>query len=589
LQETEFVPSFAQSTPSRLSSKPWLTSEEPQVLLFQGMRGSGKGVSVDHTAEYLFKEGLTILHIWGARSNENLFWAVNLNCREKYEKVLEKPKFIIKQFFENRIGNLEERCFRDNPHPFTDLDDYKKELEKSIEMGFIEKENDGKFTITNTGTDLHNGNLLHCKCHKAYPILLIVPEYIEFEQDTLDRFNGVFWKDLDEYKEFRIDITTEEKKLLVEGRLRKPESMIKELIKVRYITPPTTAKRREKFQGEFESIVLQAREERRIVVMNPSFFEIPLEKFETLAEMIKMLKYLMNTSGHFMPLSERDVGKARKYWTKKQKSWHKLAIIINEVRSVAPSSKLSGEKEAGKSKRAIYDFIPEARHMKAWFVADYQSPEDLFSGIRYQANNIVIKRASMNILGADWGWLFEKIKNDRLGLFRSQGGHAEKYEHMHYTLSRDTGMKKFLDDRRPLVDELPSNKGYVTFPNNEVKLVKFDLPSFHHKTSLEDFKQLTGIRWAVNLEKNQEEKLEEGESKTESKQIAKKFKEEIIEKIRYMKEEEKKSFKTIRDELIQMEKEGVFPNQSFEARTPVYFNNLYLKYKRKQKEFFNKL
>lgn len=585
--ETEFIPSFNQSTPTRLSEKPWLTSEEPQVLLFQGMRGSGKGVSVDHTAEYLFNQGLTILHIWGARSLENLFWAVNMNCREKYEKVLEKPKFIIKQFF-GKGGTLEERCFAEM-NPFVDVEDYKKELEKSIEMKFIQKENDGQFSITDTGIDLHNGDLLHCKCHKAYPILLIVPEYIEFEQDTLDEFNGVFWKDLEEYKEYRIDITTDEKKLLKEGRLRKPESTIKELIKVRYITPPTTAKRREKFQGEFESIVLQAREERRIVVMNPSFFEIPLEKFETLAEMVKMLKYLMNTSGHFMPLSEKKVGKARKYWTKKQKSWHKLAIVINEVRSVAPSSKLSGEKEAGKSKRAIYDFIPEARHMKAWFVADYQSPEDLFSGIRYQANNIVIKRASMNILGSDWGWLFEKIKNDRLGLFRSKTHqYIEKYEQMFYYLKQDPSLKKYLDDRRPLVDELPSNKGYVTFPNNEVKLVKFDLPSFHHKTSLEDFKQLTGIRWSVNLEKNHDEKLEEEESK-ESKQTTKKFKDDVIEKIRYMKEEEKKSFKTIRLELIQMEKEGVFPNQSFEARTPVYFNNLYLKFKRKENEFFKKL
>ena len=160
--------------------------------------------------------------------------------------------------------------------------------------------------------------------------------------------------------------------------------------------------------------------------MNPALFSIPLEKFETLAEIIKLLRYLTNTSGHFMPLTESDVGKPRKYWTKKQKSWHKLAVVINEIRSVAPSSKLSGEKDAGKSKRAIYDFIPEARHMKTWFVADYQSPEDLFSGIRHQANIITIKRASKNILGADWGWIFEKIQKDRMNFVRSRGVQIEK-------------------------------------------------------------------------------------------------------------------------------------------------------------------
>ncbi len=583
MPEVEFIPFFNQATPSKLSSKPWLNSEEPQVLLFQGMRGSGKGVSVDQSAEWLYKQGLTILHIWGARSLENLFWAVNLNCKEKYEKLLNKPKFIISQFFEkNKEGNLKQRCLGNNFNPFTNIEDYENELEKSIEMEFIRKNKNGRYTITNDGIDLHNENLLHCKCHKAYPILLIVPEYIEFDQETLDRFNGVFWEDLEEYKKYRIDITSEEKQLLQEGRLKKPESMRHELIKVRHITPPTTTKRREKFQGEFESIVLTARDERRIVVMNPSFFEIPLEKFETLAEMIKMLKYLMNTSGHFMPLSEKKVGKKRKYWTRKQKSWHKLAIVINEVRSVAPSSKLSGEKEAGRSKRAIYDFIPEARHMKTWFIADYQNPSDLFAGIRYQSNNVIIKRGSRNILGEDWTWLFEKIKNDRLGLFRSYTGeYVEKYEEMFYYLKDNPEVKKYLDDRRPLVDELPSNKGYVTFPNNEVKLERFDLPSFHHKTSLEDFQQITGIRWIVNLEKKSEEDKPTSNYNTKNK---KKIKEEILSKIDYMVTKEKKSFKEVREELIEMEKQGVFPNQSFEERDSIYFNNLYNRWKKRHED-----
>jgi hypothetical protein len=46
LSKTEFIPSFSQAKPTKLTEKPWLSSEEPQVLLFQGMRGSGKGVSV---------------------------------------------------------------------------------------------------------------------------------------------------------------------------------------------------------------------------------------------------------------------------------------------------------------------------------------------------------------------------------------------------------------------------------------------------------------------------------------------------------------------------------------------------------------
>ena len=220
MSEVEFVPSFNEATPSKLSSKPWLSSEEPQVLLFQGQRGSGKGVSVDQTAEWLYNQGLTILHIWGARSLENLFWCVNLNCKEKYEKLLFKPKFIISKFFEEKGGSLKERCLENILNPFTSIEDYEIELEKSIEMKFIQKIKNGRFKITKEGIDLHTGNLLHCKCHKAYPIILIVPEYIEFEQETLDRFNGLFWKDMEEYKKYRIDITSEEKQLLQEGRLK---------------------------------------------------------------------------------------------------------------------------------------------------------------------------------------------------------------------------------------------------------------------------------------------------------------------------------------------------------------------------------
>lgn len=572
MSETEFIPSFNQAIPERLSKGDWLSSEEPQVLLFQGMRGSGKGVAVDNVTEKLYKEGLTILHIWGARSLENLFWAINLNCREKYAKM----KFIVDQFFDSsKSGNLKNHCLN-YENPFDDEKDYEKYLELAIDSGLIKKSKDGMHEITNDGISLHNGELLHCKCHKSYPIILMVPNYIEFDLETIDRFNGVYWKDFDEYKEHRIDITTEEKKLLLEGKLKKPTYLQTiPLIKIKHITPPTTPTRREKFQEEFTEIVLQAREERRIVVMNPALFEIPLEKFETLAEIMKLLKYLMNTSGHFMPLTKEDVGKDRKYWTKKQKSWHKIAVVINEVRSVAPSSKLSGEKEAGKSKRAIYDFIPEARHMKCWFIADYQSPEDLFSGIRHQANIITLKRASRNILGGDWGWVFEKIDKDRMNFVRSKGFDVEKPEHVFGHLERNPGLKKFVDERRPEIGNLPSNKGYLTFPNNEIKLERFDTPSFHHKTSLEDFQQITGIRWIVNLEKKT--KTEDVDSTKELTITKKKVKEEILEKIVFMKDVEKKSFKKIRSELMEMEKNGMFPTQNFETRTPTYFNNLYLR------------
>ena len=38
----------------KLTSGDWIDSEEPQVLLYQGMRSSGKGVAVDYSAERLY-------------------------------------------------------------------------------------------------------------------------------------------------------------------------------------------------------------------------------------------------------------------------------------------------------------------------------------------------------------------------------------------------------------------------------------------------------------------------------------------------------------------------------------------------------
>lgn len=119
------------------------------------MRGGGKGVAVDSVTEKLFNEGLTILYIWGARSLENLFWTVNLNCKEKYAKM----KFIIDMFFDNPIrGKLKEACLNyDNS--FDDEKDYEQYLEHTKDSGLIKKAKDPNFQwgITPDGVSIHNG------------------------------------------------------------------------------------------------------------------------------------------------------------------------------------------------------------------------------------------------------------------------------------------------------------------------------------------------------------------------------------------------------------------------------------------------
>jgi len=561
---SDFTPSFRSKKPQKFMDDGWLKTNEPQVILFQGMRGAGKGVAVDKTAEELYKAGILILHLWGARSFENLYWAINKDCKKKYDTIR-----IILQGFGQKTP-LKQWAFHNRI--------FEKEFEYYFELmknsGLIST--DGKIVkLEKLGQEFLNGDVMHCNCHKAYPIIWIVPDYIEVDSESIDRFNDQYWKDLNEYKQYLLEITTNEKQLLIQGKLKKPKQFApKPKIIVKTITPPSNSSRKELFQKQFAEILVQARDERRIVVMNPAIFEYANDKFDTLAEIIRMIPYLMNKSGLFSPLSESDVGKAKKYWSKKHKSWHKIAIVINELRSVAPSSRLSGERESSKSKKAIYDFIPEARHMKTWFLGDYQNPDDLYAGVRYQSNIVVIKRASRNILGSDWTWLFEKIQKDRMGLLRKKGKHVERSEDM-WRYEKHPQIKKYLDDRRPKIDEMPDNIGYLTFINGEVARWRFDMPAFHHKTSLEDFQKDTGITWKINSKKKPKETIAINTSQK------KKNKQEILNKINQMHVNDGKSFKQIKDELTQMEKEGIIPNMGYSDKEPIYFNNLWNRWKKK--------
>ena len=105
---SDFAPSFVPRKPKKFTDEPWLSFDEPQVILWQGMRSSGKGVAVDNTAEQIYKAGINIWHLWGARSFENLYWAVNKNCLEHYKKI----KIITDAFYQKEIHGLENYCLQ---------------------------------------------------------------------------------------------------------------------------------------------------------------------------------------------------------------------------------------------------------------------------------------------------------------------------------------------------------------------------------------------------------------------------------------------------------------------------------------------
>lgn len=556
----DFKPNFIDKKGKKLSSLPWLNFKEPQVILLQGMRGSGKTVTTEYIAEQFYKKGFTVCHLWGARSFENLYWAINKNCAEPYSKmkIITDAFFRTKGSFQNYV--LDRMSLQEKDY-FTEL---------MIQQGLIQRTKDSKLHLTEKGKKLHDGDLLHCKCNQSYPITWIIPDYQEIIQETLDRFNGIYWKDMQEYAKYFKEITPKEKEKLGQGKLKKPHYLCEQpKIIVRKITPPTTTHRKEIFKEQFTRILLEAREQHRILVMNPAIFEGQMDKFDTLAEMINHLPYLMHTSGHFMPLDD-----PKDKW---EANWQNIVIVINEVRSVAPSSRMHGEK-ATSSKKAIFDKIPEMRHMKCWFIADLQNPEDLYAGVRYQANIFIIKKASRNILGEDWKWLPDKIENSRLSMIKKRNQGQEITLANLWFYEKNPYLKEEIDQYRQRVDELDENRGYITFPNNEFKLETFPMPSFHHKASSDDFMKDTGIQWTTDLEKKPQDQ-ETKDIETSVEKTKKKIKDEILKKIDYMRNEGK-SFEQIKDELVLQEQQGIIPNMNFADKQPIYFNNWYNRWKK---------
>lgn len=578
----DFVPSLTTKKPVNLSKKDWIDTDEPQVVLLQGMRKSGKGVGVDSIAETYRKEGITILHIWGARSFENLYWMINKNCGVHHEKL----KIIVKGMLESYyskivlIDNIQGKKLEKPIHvklglreicmkyglSDSEYDDY---LELAVKRDLMINVSDNIFKLTKLGLQYANNELLHCKCSKAYPIILTVPHYIKFDQSTVDRFNlehSPSWTD-------PIGI----------------KRIVTPLLKIRHIIPPTKSDQKEKFVEEMTDIILQARKESRIVVMNPSFF-VSGDKFDTLGAIVDMLPYLMNNSGHFTPLTEKKVGKSMKYWSKKQRSHHKIAVIINEIRSAVPGGGMYGDKGATKSKRSVKDKIPEMRHFKTWFVSDYQNPQDIDPTLRVQSNYIVVKRSARDILGDSWTWFFNRIATDRMNLVRKKlkGFEIKNTDDAEKLLrkkgSKFRNVKKWVDDRRPTIEDMDDNVGYVTAQGMSVKRHTFALPSFHHKTSLEDFKGDTGLEWTVELDDQIKKTIETSDmSKQDTKKNAKEKrsrKNEVCKKIHHLHTVEGKTFPEVHKELVRMEKEGIIQNMGFEKRDSVYVNNMWNRWKR---------
>lgn len=429
---------YRPRTPRKRVNEPWLSVNDYQKIGVFGQTRSGKSVVIDYIVNEFYRAGIFIAHIFSAGGFENLYYAINKDCGKRVQAKQE------------------------------------------------------------TNPDFYIDNIPTCQCSKTYPVLWMVPNYCEVDKKSLDRFNSQLWSGIDEYRQYLLEISTEDKRKLIDGVLKKPfQFALKELIKVAYYTPPTdTAERKiEQFASEFEPIVKQAKKEHRILVHSPQIYpntpQGKREKYGTTSEILRNLQALSQTE----LFSKYHSDMPRNQWSVWQKSQHKIGIITNEVRAMAPSGKLSGDKESGVSKRSFYNYLPEARHNKSWIVFDLQSVSDMHEGSKKQVDIRIVKRSTPMLLGEDLGWLKTSVDR-RIKFLAEQEGFLDIERLPEFF--KETLLNRYHLAR---VEEIPDNFAYVVYENGEYKLISLSTPPWHHKSDKDNFQEDTGIQWTFKDQK----------------------------------------------------------------------------------------
>lgn len=209
-----------------------------------------------------------------SRSNENVFVAVNRNCKKKWKKAYEDiDKAII----------------------------FSKTLEER--QKWYDRKNDLKSRI-------------HCNCDKAYPINWLVPNYYQFEGVNEYNYNWSGREEFDEaYENGKVtrpyqELSKKEKKLLVNRKLQKPKHLVKtDLIRICPFTVPNNAKNKEIFEKEFLKYAFEARREHRWLIMNPLMFSNADHKFKTISVIIEKIKVWADQ--HWQPMTPESVAQFR--------------------------------------------------------------------------------------------------------------------------------------------------------------------------------------------------------------------------------------------------------------------------------------
>lgn len=410
----------------------WQTTPSEEIISYGGLRthNSGKSSFDEVIAEEHFKAGHTILDLHSAGNYESLYWCITHNCESFWQK-------------------------------WRAMNASKPENQREREP-------------------------LHCNCNTRYKILLVVPDYVQIDQDALDNFNGKYytkqeWRDQGhfEYGEIIIQNNGERKKI----KPVRPDYI--EWIKVRKLPIPNTAyKNRDLFVKELTEIMILGRDERRIITTNPVFYQKMNDKLLHLEKILREIPEIVRTN--FKNETSESVAKLRGVsepvpfgrWTVQEKNRHRVTILMREFGSLV-ASQLNEEKNQVIVKKAVFALVKVVRQFHISLVSDFQRANDILASVREQRDYFIWKQSNIDIVSEDYDWLRKMITDLREALALKVG-------------------EGIAQSRFPNLEDLKTNQMYVLYPkkNENGKLFKLfpvRMPYFHHRQQDDDFEVDTGI------------------------------------------------------------------------------------------------
>jgi len=201
---------------------------------------------------------------------------------------------------------------------------------------------------------------------------------------------------------------------------------------------------------------------------------------------------------------------------------------------------------ANLTKRSILSIIYTSRHSRISILADVQKVESVFKEIRAMTNSIIIKRSTSSLLG-------EELKDIKKRIEANQ-------ERMFAKFGRSDEAKQFVYSKYPPLEKLNKNYAYVLYDDDWIE--KWQIPNtMHHKKQEDDsFFKLTGFSYTVDEEMiksvNQKKSAKVDAINDDEKELF-----EYIDKLRNPNKGKSENWKTIKEMLIDQQKNGKFKKQ----------------------------